>query len=55
MAIRITDTTPRAELEQTIREVLRSVRRMGDTVPAFYARGHERINALLDDWEQADA
>lgn len=53
-AIRITDDTTRAEIEEAIANVLASMRRLPG-VPGYVDRGHARINALLDDWELARA
>lgn len=59
-AIRITDDTTTAELEEAMRHLNQGamdLRRKGytGTRSTAYARQHERINAMLDDWAAAGA
>jgi len=49
--IRVTDQTSRAEIEEAIVNVLASMRRLPG-VEGYRARGHERINALLDELDR---
>jgi hypothetical protein len=53
MTIRITDDSTRAEIEEAIRHVLDTMRRLPE-VEGYRDRGHERINALLEDWLKSD-
>lgn len=48
--IHITDETTRAEIEEAIRNVLASKRRLGKCAKPVM---DERIDALLDDWRHA--
>jgi len=50
--VKVTDDSTRAEIEAHIRQVLASLRRL-PSLEGYQARGHERINALLTDWEAA--
>jgi len=50
--IRVTDDSTRAEIEDHIRQVLASLRRLPG-VEGYQDRGHGRINALLTDREAA--
>jgi len=50
--IRVTDESSSAEIAETIARVLHELRRL-PLGAAWQARGHERINALLEDWEVA--
>jgi len=50
--VKVTDESTRAEIEDHIRQVLASLRRL-PSLEGYQARGHERINALLTDWEAA--
>lgn len=58
--VRVTDTDTRADIAETL-ELLntdaKAMSRRGFTVTrgAEYARQHDRINAVLSDWEQAKA
>jgi len=49
--IRVTDTTPRERIEDAIRAVLASMRRLPE-IEGYQTRGHERINALLDELDR---
>jgi len=50
--VRITDDTTASDIAETIAHVLADLRRL-PLGAAWQARGHERINALLDNWEVA--
>ena len=46
--IRVTDDSTRADIEQAITQVLANMRRL-PKVESYWDRGHQRINALLDE------
>ncbi len=50
----ITDDTTRAELEEAIRNLVATARRMPDHWVDKRAALHAKIDALLEDWMNAD-
>lgn len=53
--VRITDDTSRAELEEAMANVVATLRRMPQHWTDRRAKLHERLDALLEDWERAPA
>lgn len=50
---RITDDTPRAELEEAMRHIVHTLHRMPAHWNTRRATLHARLDALLHDWERA--
>jgi hypothetical protein len=53
--LRVTDDTTRAELEQAIANINATLHRMPNHWVERRAGLHEKIDALLEDWEQTNA
>lgn len=58
MTIRVTDDTPQAELEECLATLChrakREVPKVGDAEhPTGWDVSHQRIDAMLDDWQQS--
>ena len=51
--VHATDATPRSELEEAMTHVMASLHRMPLHWTERRAKLHEKLNALLDDWEHA--
>lgn len=54
-AVRVTDDTPRAELEEAMHHVMASLHRMPHHWTDRRAKLHAKLDALLEDWERAGA
>lgn len=52
-AVRVTDETTRAELEDTMRQVTATLHRMPAHWTDRRAALHAKLNVLLEDWQQA--
>lgn len=53
--IHITDETTRAELEEAMTNIVATLHRMPNHWADRRAGMHDKLNALLDDWELAGA
>lgn len=49
--VKVTDTTTCGQLAELLARLVISARRVASS-PSLYERAHERINAMLDDYEQ---
>ena len=54
-AVRVTDDTPRSELEEAMHHVMASLHRMPLHWTERRAKLHAKLDALLEDWESASA